>query len=82
MNEAPLRSYLKRRFRGYQDDLPSNADLSGIVDSLGLFELIEFVEEEYDLKVPMADFRPARFSSIREILTLVDELKNHRATRK
>jgi acyl carrier protein len=75
VNEAPLRSYLKSRFRGYQDDLPSNADLAAVVDSLGLFELIEFVESEYEVKVPMADFRPARFSSIREILTLVDELK-------
>jgi acyl carrier protein len=76
MNETALRAYLKKRFYRYQDDLPTNGDLSGVVDSLGLFELVEFVEEAYGVKVPMKEFRPARFATIREILTLVDELKS------
>ena len=79
MDEAPLRAYLKRRFYKYQDDLPSTGDLSGVVDSLGLFELVEFIEAEYRVKIPTAEFRPARFSSIREILALVAEMGNHKA---
>jgi acyl carrier protein len=75
MNETPLRAFLKSRFYKYDDNIASGANLSDIVDSLGLFELVEFVESEYQVKVPMTEFRPARFSSIREILTLVEELK-------
>lgn len=80
MNEERFRSYLKSRFQGYSDDLPADADLAGIVDSLGLFELVEFVEQEAGLTIPMADFRPARFSSIRAVLTFVDELRERSAT--
>jgi acyl carrier protein len=76
MNEDRLRAYLKGRFRGYRDDLPVDAELSGIVDSLGLFELVEFVEQTFDVRIPMAEFRPGRFSSIREILDFVDDLRS------
>jgi acyl carrier protein len=79
MNEAPLRAYLKKRFYKYEDSLPSSGDLSGIVDSLGLFELVEFIEREYQVKIPTTEFRPARFATIRDILTLVEELKNQKA---
>ena len=75
MNEAQLRSYMKTRFRGYRDDLSADADLSGVVDSLGLFELVEFVESASEIRIPMADFQPVKFSSIRNILALVDELR-------
>jgi acyl carrier protein len=75
MNETQLRTYLKSRFRGYQDTIPAEADLTGVVDSLGVFELAEFIEETAGLRIPMADFQPARLSSIRQILLFVDELK-------
>jgi acyl carrier protein len=75
MNESKLRTYLKGRFARYSDDLGADSDLDGIVDSLGLFELVEFVESESGVRIPMAEFRPARFSSIREILAFVDELR-------
>jgi acyl carrier protein len=79
MNEVPLRAYMKKRFYKYEDSLPSTGDLAGIVDSMGLFELVEFVESEYKVKVPMSEFRPARFASIKDILTLIDELKSKKA---
>jgi acyl carrier protein len=75
MDESQLRTYLKSRFRGYHDGMSAEADLSGIVDSLGLFELVEFVEGASGVRVPVADFQPIRFSSIRNILTLVGELR-------
>jgi acyl carrier protein len=81
MDEAPLRAYLKKRFYKYEDSLQSNADLAGVVDSMGLFELVEFIEEAYRVKVPMAEFRPARFATIRDILTLIDELKTSASQR-
>jgi acyl carrier protein len=75
MTEATLRAYLKGRFRGYSDDIGRHDDLSGVVDSLGLFELVEFLEQDTGLTVPTLEFRPDRFSSINNILALVDELR-------
>lgn len=75
MSEAQLRSFIKGRFRGYRDDMSADADLSGIVDSLGLFELVEFVESSSNIRIPTADFQPVRFASIRNIMTLVEELR-------
>jgi acyl carrier protein len=79
MNETQLRTYLKGRFRGYNDQLTADADLTAVVDSLGLFELVEFVENSSGVRIPAADFRPGRFASIRGILSFVDELRE-RAT--
>ena len=73
MTEASLRSYLKARFRGYSDAIGADDDLAGVVDSLGLFELVEFIEQTAGVTVPIIDFRPARFSTIRNILALVGE---------
>jgi acyl carrier protein len=75
MNETQLRNYLKGRFRGYNDNLAGDADLTGVVDSLGLFELVEFVEGASGVRIPPMDFRPARFASIDGILAFVDELR-------
>ena len=73
MTEASLRSYLKSRFRGYSDDIGADDDLAGVVDSLGLFELVEFIEQTAGVTIPVVDFRPARFSTVRNILALVEE---------
>lgn len=75
MNEAQLRDYLKARFRGYYDNMAADADLTAVVDSLGLFELVEFVEGTSGVRIPAVDFRPARFATIHGILAFVDELR-------
>lgn len=80
MDEARLRRYLKDRFRNYRDDLPADADLSGTVDSLGLFELAAFVEQEFAIRIPTIDFTPARLSSINNILALVEDLRARSAS--
>jgi acyl carrier protein len=79
MTEERLRRYLKDRFRNYRDDLATDADLTGIVDSLGLFELVEFVEREFGIAIPTEDFTPARFASIQSILALIDDLRTRGA---
>ncbi|HET9440587.1 MAG TPA: acyl carrier protein [Longimicrobiales bacterium] len=79
MTETQLRTYLKGRFRGYQDTLTADADLSDVVDSLGLFELAEFVEGASGIRIPASEFRPARFASIREILIFVEELRERQS---
>jgi len=75
MNELCLRDFLRNRFSGYRDNLRADESLDDIVDSLGLFELVSFVEEAFHVSIPTAQFAPARFSSIGSILELVDELR-------
>ena len=74
-DEQRLRAFLKDRFHSYSDALATSAPLDDIVDSLGLFELVEFVERTWEIRVPTADFSPQRFSSIRNILDLISELQ-------
>ena len=74
-DEQRLREFLKDRFHSYSDALATSAPLNDIVDSLGLFELVEFVERTWAIRVPTADFSPQRFSSIHNILELVAELQ-------
>lgn len=75
MSEERIRQYLKERFHSYRDDLPADSDLRGTVDSLGLFELAEFIEREFAVRIPAAEFTLSRLSSISNILALVDDLR-------
>jgi len=78
-NERRLRSFLKDRFSQYHDQLGRDDSLASIVDSLGLFELVEFVEHEFGIQVPTAEFSPQKFSSIQRILDFVEDLRADRA---
>jgi acyl carrier protein len=74
-NEQRLRTFLTQRFPGFDDQFESTEDLSLVVDSLGLFDLLEFVEREFDVEVPTAEFSPVKFSSITRILEFVEQLQ-------
>jgi acyl carrier protein len=75
VSEQRIRQYLKERFHNYRDDLPADSDLRGTVDSLGVFELAEFIEREFGVRIPAAEFTLSRLSSITNILALVDDLR-------
>ena len=70
--EMKLRNYLKERFANYEDSIGSEDSLDGIVDSLGLFDLVAFLEEEFALSIPNEDFSPDLFSTIEKILLLLN----------
>lgn len=70
--ELKVRIYLKERFADYEDSLGSEDSLKGIVDSLGLFDLVAFLEEEFAISIPNEDFSPDLFSTIEKILLLVN----------
>ena len=76
MNEQRLRSFLTERFPGYSDQLALDDDLSSVVDSLGLFELVEFVETEFDVSIPTAMFSPDRFTTLGRTLEFIAELQS------
>ena len=71
--EREVRHYLKSRFRGYHDEMLADDRLDGVVDSLGLFELVEFLEQKFGLKIPNEEFRPERFATIARIGQTIEE---------
>ena len=74
--EKRLRGFLSERFAGFDDDCGVDDDLSSVVDSMGLFDLLQFVEREFKVSVPTEEFAPQKFSSIGRIMDLVGELRS------
>jgi acyl carrier protein len=44
----------------------------GAIDSFGLLDLIQTLEQEFGVKVPDADLNPRRFSSVSKIVAYFD----------
>jgi acyl carrier protein len=53
---------------GVEDDLIRR----GIVDSLGISQLVEFCESRYGIRVTDADLVPANFQTVRSLAEYVD----------
>jgi acyl carrier protein len=47
---------------------------SGVVDSLGLMELVAFLEAEFDVEIDDADIRVDHFRTVGDIARLVERL--------
>jgi acyl carrier protein len=47
---------------------------SGILNSLGIFELVCFLETEFEIEIPEERFVPENFSSVAVIAELIREL--------
>lgn len=71
--ESTLRRYLKERFKNYHDGIAAGDILEDVVDSMGLFELVDFIEQEFGISIPNEEFSPQRFESIESILQLIAE---------
>jgi acyl carrier protein len=71
--EAVLRQFLGERFGSYREDLGRAELLEDIVDSLGLFDLVNFVEKRFSLSIPNEEFSPQRFVTIEQILETIEE---------
>ncbi len=52
---------------------------SGIIDSLGVVQLVSFVESRYGLKVPDTDLVPENFDSVSKLVAYVDRRSRGRA---
>ena len=75
-DEQRLRAFLGERFPGFDDGCAAGADLSAVIDSMGLFDLVQFVETEFDVNVATEEFAPQKFSSISRILEFVAYLRS------
>ncbi len=68
-----IRAEMERRLKGQQIELKDDTSLlnSGVIDSGAVFELVEFVEGEFGIKVDDDEIVPENFESIDAIAQLV-----------
>jgi acyl carrier protein len=72
--ERDVRTFITENFILDGEHLESDASLTGrgVLDSMGVLELIMFVEERYGVKVPDEDTVPENFDSIDRIVGYLD----------
>lgn len=79
--ETTLRGFIADNFFVDADEftLPSSASLTqgGTIDSMGVLELIMFIEQNWNLQIPDQDMIPENLDSIDRIVNYV---ANHRHT--
>jgi len=73
--ESAIRKFLGERFGAYRDDIGADESLDGVVDSLGMFDLVEFIEQDIGVSIPNEDFSPRNFATISSILALIEQCR-------
>ena len=81
MNETSkdIMDFLKRQgFLDKKTTLKENDSLSetGLIDSITLLELIDFLEEKYNIQIPLEMITPENFDTLAGISQTVMKLKN------
>jgi acyl carrier protein len=74
-SEVRVRRFLKERFGAYRDEIGREDSLEDVVDSLGLFELVSYLEREFSLSIPNTEFSPQLFATIEDILQVIQEYR-------
>jgi acyl carrier protein len=68
--EGEIRAFLSRNFplyKGNKVDREQSLVESGVIDSMGILELVEFVEVRFDLRIPEEELLPENLDSIANI---------------
>lgn len=78
-NAEIIRSYIVENFlfgddEGFDDQTSFLED--GIIDSTGIMELVEFVENHFNLQVDDEELVPENFDSIQNIVNFLKKDKN------
>lgn len=65
-------------FRGTADQLTSDYPLMEreAIDSMGIFQLVGFIEDEYGIEIVDEDLTPENFASIEAIASLVQRKRD------
>ena len=73
--ERDVRVFISENFILDGEVLEGDASLTGegVLDSMGVLELIMFVEERFGFKVPDEDTLPENFDSIDRIVRYLDQ---------
>jgi acyl carrier protein len=83
MPAAEIKSFIAKNFL-FSDDgnvVQDNESLmkNGTLDSTGILELIMFVEEKFQLKIPDEDMLPENFDSVRAIAEYIENRRQQAA---
>ena len=72
--ERDVRGFITDNFILDGDDLAGDASLTqqGVLDSMGVLELIMFVEERFGVKIPDEDTLPENLDSVDRIVRYVE----------
>ncbi len=75
--ESQLRDFLAKQilFLEEGDAIADDASFiaEGLIDSIGITELVEFIRRQFGLEVPLSDIVPANFDSITRLAGYVRE---------
>jgi acyl carrier protein len=72
---ASIRSYIAEHFPAFRKKELHNTELllqSGIIDSMGILDLVGHIETEFGISVADDDLVPENFGSIEAIATFVE----------
>lgn len=73
--EVQIRDYIAKNLLFSDDGFPYGDDVSfldeGIVDSIGVMELVGFVEEKFGVKVDDLDVTPENFDSVEKMTAYI-----------
>jgi acyl carrier protein len=70
-----IRDFILGHFPAARQSPPGDADPlleSGIVDSLGILELVNFLTETFAISISDEDLQPDNFNSIRSLVAFVE----------
>jgi acyl carrier protein len=80
--EQVIKDFIVKEFMGNKPGTEFNSDseliLDGIIDSLGIFDLISFIEQQLRVKLELDDMIPENFESVNTIKALVMARSNSR----
>jgi len=68
--ESEIKAFLSTSFPFYKDDkVDRERSLidSGVIDSMGILELVDFVETTFDLRIPEEELLPENLDSVANI---------------
>jgi acyl carrier protein len=65
-----IKTFPAARKRGIDDNVPLLGD--GIVDSLGMLDVVAFLEQTFEIKVLDEELTPANFASVKNLAAFVE----------
>jgi len=74
--ENQIRAFLSKNFPLYKEDQVEREQSlveSGVIDSLGILELVDFVEDRFDFRIPEDELLPENLDSIANIIRYLAE---------
>jgi methoxymalonate biosynthesis acyl carrier protein len=74
IDSEPLKHFIRRDFLFDKDaPLPDDRELfPDVIDSLGVMEVVSFVEETYGVEIPEDELQATNFKTVSAIVALVE----------